>query len=164
VSELIWPEPTQALSLEDRGIRGMIELPDSNLLLTVGAGLDYLVKMDQNANILWIIDNLTYVKAMVASGNRLMACYNKDGNIVLASINMNGTFAWERTYGGTGSESNSNFIELPDRGFYIFGKTSNYTGRLVRGYDSDYDCNFSNPERVVSEYFIKTDSLGHICE
>jgi hypothetical protein len=125
--------------------------------------------MDQNGNRLWSIDRLYDVKAKVTGDDKLIVCYNKyvdsdASNIALACLNEDGTFAWEKTYGGTGSENVSNFLELPDGGFYIFGKTSNYTGRLVRGYDSDYDCNFSIPETVVSEYFIKTDSLGHICE
>jgi hypothetical protein len=168
VSEHRLPEHTGTIYGEDWAITDMIELPNSNLLLIVGGGADALVNIDQNGNRLWSIDGLSYVKAKVTAEDKLIVCYNKhvdtyDSNIALACINEDGTIAWEKTYGGTGNESVNNFLELPDKGFYIFGKTSNYTGKWKELYDTGYECYYYWAETIESEYFIKTDSLGNTC-
>ncbi len=168
VSENRLPESTGTIYEEDWAITDMIELPDTNLLLIVGGATDALVKMDQNGNRLWSIDGLSHVKVKVTSEDKLIICYDKKvdtyaRNIALASMNEDGTFAWEKTYGGTGNESVNNFLELPGGGFYIFGRTSNLSGEWKKEYDTDYDCYYYHAVTNDAEYFIKTNRLGDIC-
>ena len=123
-----------------------------------GGGTDmWLVRLDENANILW---NRTYGTTQEDAASSLIEC--KDGGFAIVGetfVNRSGDYdpdgvlvltdevgnqLWNMTYGGTDNDAGTSLVQCEDEGFAFAGVTWNYsTGQ------TDF-------------WLVRTDSIGNL--
>lgn len=146
-------------------ISGYTSSNDFDFTLNNGNSDSFLMKLDQNGNILWQktyggsnFDNAMNVLETNDGGYILGGTSNSiDGDVLLNNgdndfwllkINNLGTILWQRNFGGNGYDSLNNLIKTSDGGYIMTGET--------------YSTNLPSYHNAGDVLVIKTDSLGNL--
>jgi hypothetical protein len=157
---LIWHKLYGSTEEFDEISWSICQTSDSNYLIAgttsgygMGASDIYLIKIDENGNVIWArtiggeLSEFVYKVKQLENGDIMVIGYAMKGtgnhDIYLIKMNNEGDTLWTRTYGGNYEEFGHDVIQTSDGGFAIIGSK----------YISSY--------RLADMMLVKTDSNGN---